>query len=164
MEAISIRAASRFLVGIDNEFMQNNEFIFLFNAVSDNSENIEKIIAKHHPDGIILATGRPKELCFKISHFKSNIILLNCWANNYKGITILASEYSSSKKTIKSLIDKNKKNVAIILPEEYWWQSFEDRLSGWRDAYTECNLTYNSSLICKPNKIKNIFRNQKLVI
>ena len=154
LEAISIRAASRFLVGIDNQFIQNNEFIFLFNAVSDNSKNIDKIISKHQPDGIILATGRPRELSFNISHFKSNMILLNCWSKNYNGITILAAEYTSSKNLIKSLIDKNKKNIAIILPKEYWWQSFEDRLSGWRDAYTECNLTYSSSLICKPNKNK----------
>ena len=154
LEAISIRAASRFLVGINNQFIQNNEFIFLFNAVSDNSKNIDKIISKHQPDGIILATGRPRELNFKISHFKSNLILLNCWSQNYKGITILPAEYTSSKNVIKSLIDKNKKNIAIVLPKEYWWQSFEDRLSGWRDAYTECNLTYNSSLICKPNKNK----------
>ena len=154
LEAISIRAASRFLVGINNQFIQNNEFIFLFNAVSNKSKNIDKIISKHQPDGLILATGRPRELNFKISNIKANIILLNCWSKNYKGITILADEYASSKYVIKNLINKNKKNIAIILPKEYWWQSFEDRLSGWRDAYTECNLTYNSSLICKPNKNK----------
>ena len=154
LESTTLRAASRFLIGINNQVIQDNEFIFLFNAISDNTKNINKIIDRHHPDGIILATGRTKELNFNISQIKSNMILLNCWAKKYNGITILPAEYSSSKNVIKSLINNNKKNIAIILPQEYWWQSYEDRLSGWRDAFTECNLIYNSSLICKPNKNK----------
>ena len=73
---------------------------------------MNKVIDKYHPDGIILATGRTKELDFDISKIKSNMILLNCWSKNYTGITILASEYSSSKNLIIDLI--NRKNNKIF--------------------------------------------------
>ena len=149
LESMSYLATARFLRGISNEVLQNNEFIFLFNAITGDIANLNKVIDKYHPDGIILATGRTKELDFDISKIKSNMILLNCWSKNYTGITILASEYSSSKNLIIDLINRKKNKIAIILPQEDWWQNYEDRLSGWRDAHTETQTKVNLKLICK---------------
>ena len=50
---------------------------------------------------------------------------------------------------------KNKKNIAVILPREFVWQNYEDRMSGWRDAYFESDLLINQSLICRPTKNKH---------
>ena len=84
-ESSSHLATTRFLQGINNETLETNEFIFLFNAIKDNSENLEKIFNKYHPDGIIIATGRSRELAFNVSQFKlCNTVLLNCWTNNFK--------------------------------------------------------------------------------
>ena len=148
-------AASRFLQGIDNDTLYKNEFIFLFNAISNNLDNLNKIYEKYNPDGIIISTGRTRKIEFDISKYKSsNIVLLNCWADKFNGISILPSDYNSTKKVIKSLLDTNKKNIAIILPENYFWQGYEDRLSGWRDAHFENNVKINSKLICRPIKNK----------
>ncbi len=148
-------AASRFLQGIDNDTLYKNEFIFLFNAISNNLENLNKIYEKYNPDGIIISTGRTRKIEFDISKYKSsNIVLLNCWADKFNGISILPSDYNSTKKVIKSLLNSNKKNIAIILPENYFWQGYEDRLSGWRDAHFEKNVKINSKLICRPIKNK----------
>ena len=148
-------AASRFLQGIDNDTLYKNEFIFLFNAISNNLDNLNKIYEKYNPDGIIISTGRTRKIEFDISKYKSsNIVLLNCWADKFNGISILPSDYNSTKKVIKSLLDSNKKNIAIILPENYFWQGYEDRLSGWRDAHFENNVKINSKLICRPIKNK----------
>ena len=148
-------ATSRFLQGIDNDTLYKNEFIFLFNAISNNLDNLNKIYEKYNPDGIIISTGRTRKIEFDISKYKSsNIVLLNCWADKFNGISILPSDYNSTKKVIKSLLDSNKKNIAIILPENYFWQGYEDRLSGWRDAHFENNVKINSKLICRPIKNK----------
>ena len=148
-------AASRFLQGIDNDTLYKNEFIFLFNAISNNLDNLNKIYEKYNPDGIIISTGRTRKIEFDISKYKSsNIVLLNCWADKFNGISILPSDYNSTKKVIKSLLNSNKKNIAIILPENYFWQGYEDRLSGWRDAHFEKNVKINSKLICRPIKNK----------
>ena len=148
-------AASRFLQGIDNDTLYKNEFIFLFNAISNNLDNLNKIYEKYNPDGIIISTGRTRKIEFDISKYKSsNIVLLNCWADKFNGISILPSDYNSTKKVIKSLLDSNKKNIAIILAENYFWQGYEDRLSGWRDAHFEKNVKINSKLICRPIKNK----------
>ena len=154
LESMSHLATTRFLRGISNEVLQNNEFIFLFNAITGDLENLNKAIDRYHPDGIILATGRTKELDIDLSKIKFNMILLNCWSKNYPGITVLAAEYSSSKNVIKNLINRNKNKIAIILPQEDWWQNYEDRLSGWRDAHTETKIKVNLKLICRaiPNK------------
>ena len=154
-ESYSHLATTRFLQGIDNNILEKNEFIFLFNSIKENFKNLEKIYDKYHPDGIIIATGRSRELEFNISQFNlCNIVLLNCWTNNFKGISILPSDYQSTKKILKQLIDLKKKNIAIILPQEFSWQGYEDRLSGWRDAHFEKNITIKNSLICKPDKNK----------
>ena len=148
-------AASRFLQGIDNDTLYKNEFIFLFNAIANNFDNLNKIYEKYNPDGIIISTGRTRKIEFDISKYKSsNIVLLNCWADKFNGISILPSDYNSTKKVIKSLLDSNKKNIAIILPENYFWQGYENRLSGWRDAHFENNVKINSKLICRPIKNK----------
>ena len=148
-------AATRFLQGIDNTTLENNEFIFLFNAIKDNYNNLDKIYNKYNPDGIIIATGRTRELEFNILNFTMcNTVLLNCWANDFKGISILPSDYQSTKKIIKSLIDLKKKNIAVILPQQFTWQGYEDRMSGWRDAHFEKNMTISQSLICRANKNK----------
>ncbi len=148
-------AASRFLQGIDNDTLYKNEFIFLFNAISNNLDNLNKIYEKYNPDGIIISTGRTRKIEFDISKYKSsNVVLLNCWADKFNGISILPSDYNSTKKVIKSLLDSNKKNIAIILPENYFWQGYEDRLSGWRDAHFEKNVKINTKLICRPIKNK----------
>ena len=148
-------ATSRFLQGIDNDTLYKNEFIFLFNAISNNLDNLNKIYEKYNPDGIIISTGRTRKIEFDISKYKSsNIVLLNCWADKFNGISILPSDYNSTKKVIKSLLDSNKKNIAIILPENYFWQGYENRLSGWRDAHFENNVKINSKLICRPIKNK----------
>ena len=154
-ESSSHLATPRFLEGIGNDILYKNEFIFLFNAISNKLQNLEKIYNKYNPDGIILATGRTKQLDFDLTKYtSSNLLLLNCWVNNFKGISILPADYNSTKNIIKDLIDQKKKNIAIILSENYHWQSYEDRLSGWRDAHFETNLKINSKLICKPNKSK----------
>ena len=154
-ESSSHLATTRFLQGIDNDTLESNEFIFLFNAINDNFKNLEKIYHKYHPDGIIIATGRSKELEFNVSQFRlCNTVLLNCWVNEFKGISILPSDYQSTKRIIKKLIDLKKKNIAIILPHEFTWQGYEDRLSGWRDAHFEKNITIRPSLTCKPDKNK----------
>ena len=148
-------AASRFLQGIDNDTLYKNEFIFLFNAISNNLVNLNKIHEKYNPDGIIISTGRTRKIEFDISKYKSsNVVLLNCWADKFNGISILPSDYNSTKKVIKSLLDSNKKNIAIILPKNFFWQGYEDRLSGWRDAHFEKNVKINSKLICRPIKNK----------
>ena len=154
-ESSSHLATTRFLQGIDNDTLESNEFIFLFNAINDNFKNLEKIYHKYHPDGIIIATGRSRELEFNVSQFRlCNTVLLNCWVNDFKGISILPSDYQSTKRIIKKLIDLKKKNIAIILPHEFTWQGYEDRLSGWRDAHFEKNITIRPSLTCKPDKNK----------
>ena len=154
-ESSSHLATTRFLQGIDNDTLESNEFIFLFNAINDNFKNLEKIYHKYHPDGIIIATGRSRELEFNVSQFRlCNTVLLNCWVNDFKGISILPSDYQSTKRIIKKLIDLKKKNIAIILPQEFTWQGYEDRLSGWRDAHFEKNITIRPALRCKPDKNK----------
>ena len=154
-EISSHLATTRFLQGIDNETLESNEFIFLFSAIKGNSKNLEKIFNKYHPDGIIIATGRSRELLFNVSQFNScNTVLLNCWTNNFKGISILPSDYQSTKKTIKKLIDLKKKNIAVVLPQEFTWQGYEDRMSGWRDAHFEKDIIVKQSLICRPTKNK----------
>jgi len=154
-ESSSHLATTRFLQGITNETLEKNEFIFLFNAISNSQNNLEKIYNKYSPDGIIISTGRTRKLEFDISKYNSsNLVLLNCWSDNFNGITILPGDYYSSKKIIKYLISKKKKNIAIILPEPFYWQNYEDRLSGWRDAHYESNLKINQKLICKPIKNK----------
>ena len=154
-ESSSHLATTRFLQGIDNDTLESNEFIFLFNAVNDDFKNLEKIYHKYNPDGIIIATGRSRELELNVSQFLScNIVLLNCWVSNFKGISILPSDYQSTKRIIKKLIDLKKKNIAIILPKEFIWQGYEDRLSGWRDAHFEKNIIIKPALRCKPDKNK----------
>ena len=154
-ESSSHLATTRFLQGIDNDTLESNEFIFLFNAIFGDFKNLEKIYHKYHPDGIIIATGRSRELEFSVSQFRlCNTVLLNCWVNDFKGISILPSDYQSTKRIIKKLIDLKKKNIAIILPQEFTWQGYEDRLSGWRDAHFEKNITIRPALRCKPDKNK----------
>lgn len=154
-ESNSHLATTRFLQGIGNEVLEKNEFIFLFNAIGDKFTNIEKIYNKYNPDGIIIATGRTRELEFNLSKFIScNIVLLNCWAGDFKGISILSADYQSTKKIIKYLIQKKKNNIAVVLPKEFNWQNYEDRMSGWRDAHFESNVIIHQSLICRPNKNK----------
>ena len=154
-ESSSHLATTRFLQGIDNDTLESNEFIFLFNAICGDFKNLEKIYHKYHPDGIIIATGRSRELEFNVSQFRlCNTVLLNCWVNDFKGISILPSDYQSTKRIIKKLIDLKKKNIAIILPQEFTWQGYEDRLSGWRDAHFEKNITIRPALRCKPDKNK----------
>lgn len=154
-ESSSHLATTRFLQGIDNDTLESNEFIFLFNAIFGDFKNLEKIYHKYHPDGIIIATGRSRELEFNVSQFRlCNTVLLNCWVNDFKGISILPSDYQSTKRIIKKLIDLKKKNIAIILPQEFTWQGYEDRLSGWRDAHFEKNITIRPALRCKPDKNK----------
>lgn len=154
-ESNSHLATTRFLQGIGNETLEKNEFIFLFNAIGDKYTNLEKIFNKYNPDGIIIATGRTKELELNLSNFSMcNIVLLNCWARDFKGISILPDDYQSTKKTIKFLIKKKKNKIAVILPKEFIWQGYEDRMSGWRDAHFESDLIIDQSLICRPNKNK----------
>ena len=148
-------ATSRFLEGIGNDILYENEFIFLFNAISNKLVNLDKVYNKYNPDGIIIATGRTKKLDLDISNYNlSNLILLNCWSNDFKGISILPNDYYSTKEIIKNYIKQKKKNIAIILPENFFWQGYEDRLSGWRDAHLESDLNINNKLICKPSKSK----------
>ena len=155
-ESSSHLATTRFLEGIGNDTLYENEFIFLFNAISNNLNNLEKVHNKYNPDGIIISTGRTRQLDFDVSKFNSsNLVLLNCWADNFKGISILPADYYSTKDIIKELIAKKKKNIAIILPQQFYWQGYEDRLSGWRDAHYESDLRINANLICKPSKSKN---------
>lgn len=154
-ESTSHLATTRFLQGIGNETLEKNEFIFLFNAIGDKYINLEKIYNKYNPDGIIIATGRTKELEFNLSKFNyCNIVLLNCWVGDFKGISILSADYQSTKKTIKHLIKKNKSKIAVILPQEFTWQNYEDRMSGWRDAHFESDLVIDQSLICRPIRNK----------
>tara|TARA_Y100001970_G_scaffold186652_1_gene226998 strand:- start:357 stop:1355 length:999 start_codon:yes stop_codon:yes gene_type:complete len=154
-ESSSHLATTRFLQGIGNETLEINEFIFLFNAIGDQYKNLEKIYNKYHPDGIIIATGRTKELEFNLSKFTfCNIVLLNCWVSDFKGISILPADYQSTKKIIKNLIQKNKSKIAVMLPQQFTWQGYEDRMSGWRDAHIESDLVIDQSLICRPNKNK----------
>ena len=154
-ESNSHLATTRFLQGIGNEVLEKNEFIFLFNAIGDKFTNIEKVYNKYNPDGIIIATGRTRELEFNLSKFIScNIVLLNCWVGDFKGISILSADYQSTKKIIKYLIQKKKNKIAVVLPKEFNWQNYEDRMSGWRDAHFESNVIIDQSLICRPNKNK----------
>ncbi len=154
-ESSSHLATTRFIQGIGNDTLYKNEFIFLFNAISDNANNLEKISNKYNPDGIIISTGRTRQLVYDISKYNSsNLVLLNCWADNFEGITILPGDYYSSKEIIKLLIKRKKKNIAIVLPETFYWQGYEDRLSGWRDAHFESDLKINPKLLCRPSKNK----------
>lgn len=152
-ESTSHLATTRFLQGIDNEILYTHEFIFLFNAISNDVSNLDKIYNKYLPDGIIISTGRTRELEFKVSNFNSaNLVLLNCWSNKFNGISILPADYQSTKKIIKNLINFKKKNIAIVLPLQFTWQGYEDRFSGWRDAHLETDLKINNSLVYRPNK------------
>ena len=154
-ESSSHLATSRFLQGIGNETLEKNEFIFLFNAIGDKYSNLEKIYNKYNPDGIIIATGRTKDLEFNLSKFTfCNVLLLNCWVDNFKGISVLSADYQSTKKAIKSLIKQKKNKIAVILPQEFTWQNYEDRMSGWRDAHFESDLVIDQSLICRPIRNK----------
>ena len=76
-ESTSHLATTRFLQGIDNETLYKNEFIFLFNAISNSLSNLEKIYNKYNPDASILSTGRTRKIEFDIHKFQSsNLVLL----------------------------------------------------------------------------------------
>ena len=114
-ESTSHLATFRFLQGIGNETLYKNEFIFLFNAISDNATNLDKIYNKYNPDGIIITTGRTRQLVYDISKYNSsNLVLLNCWADNFNGISILPADYHSTKDIIKNLMFRLNNFILLV--------------------------------------------------
>ena len=143
--------AGKLLEGFNDFDLKNHQFVFLFNQFINNKNNINKAIEEFNPDGIIIAYSYTKKIDIDLNNIKINKILLNCYSNNFNGLTILPDDYNGAKKAVNYLFQNNFKKIPIILSSDTWMKGYKDRLSGWRDAHIENNINYNESFIVQPN-------------
>lgn len=143
--------SSEFLNGFHDYDLLSHQFVFLFNQLSKKN-NIFKIIEEFNPDGFIVATSYTKKINYDFNKIKLNKILLNCWNDNFKGISILPDDYNGSKNAVLHLLDHGYKNIAIILAPDFWMKGYRDRLNGWRDAHSDLNIEIDQKLIFKSEK------------
>ena len=95
-------------------------------------------------------------MCIRDS-LKIDKILLNCYSDNFNGLSILPDDYNGAKKAINYLLNNKLKNIPIILSSDPWMKGYKDRLSGWRDAHTENNIKYDNKIIVKPaSNLENV--------
>ena len=142
--------ASKLLDGFNDYDLKSHQFVFLFNKLLDNKKNIFKAIEEFKPDGIIIANSYTKKIEINLNNLKLSKILLNCYSNNFNGLTILPDDYNGAKKAVNYLFQNNLKKIPIILSSDTWMKGYRDRLSGWRDAHIENNIDYNDSFIVQP--------------
>ena len=142
--------ASKLLDGFNDYDLKSHQFVFLFNKLLDNKKNIFKAIEEFKPDGIIIAYSYTKKIEINLNNLKLSKILLNCYSNNFNGLTILPDDYNGAKKAVNYLFQNNLKKIPIILSSDTWMKGYKDRLSGWRDAHIENNIDYNDSFIVQP--------------
>ena len=142
--------ASKLLDGFNDYDLNSHQFVFLFNKLLDNKKNIFKAIEEFKPDGIIIANSYTKKIEINLNNLKLSKILLNCYSNNFNGLTILPDDYNGAKKAVNYLFQNNLKKIPIILSSDTWMKGYRDRLSGWRDAHIENNINYNDSFIVQP--------------
>ena len=142
--------ASKLLDGFNDYDLKSHQFVFLFNKLLDNKKNIFKAIDEFKPDGIIIANSYTKKIEINLNNLNLSKILLNCYSNNFNGLTILPDDYNGAKKAVNYLFRNNLKKIPIILSSDTWMKGYKDRLSGWRDAHTENNINYSTSFIAKP--------------
>ena len=142
--------ASKLLDGFNDYDLKSHQFVFLFNKLLDNKKNIFKAIEEFKPDGIIIANSYTKKIEINLNNLKLSKILLNCYSNNFNGLTILPDDYNGAKKAVNYLFQNNLKKIPIILSSDTWMKGYRDRLSGWRDAHIENNINYNDSFIVQP--------------
>ena len=141
--------AGKLLEGFNDFDLKNHQFVFLFNQFN-NKNNINKAIEEFNPDGIIIAYSYTKKIDINLNNIKINKILLNCYSNNFNGLSILPDDYNGSKKAVNHFFQNNLKKIPIILSSDTWMKGYKDRLSGWRDAHTENKIDYKDSYIVKP--------------
>ena len=142
--------ASKLLDGFNDYDLKSHQFVFLFNKLLDNKKNIFKAIDEFKPDGIIIAYSYTKKIEINLNNLKLSKILLNCYSNNFNGLTILPDDYNGAKKAVNYLFQNNLTKIPIILSSDTWMKGYKDRLSGWRDAHTENNIDYKDSFIFQP--------------
>ena len=142
--------ASKLLDGFNDYDLKSHQFVFLFNKLLDNKKNIFKAIEEFKPDGIIIANSYTKKIEINLNNLNLSKILLNCYSNNFNGLTILPDDYNGAKKAVNYLFQNNLKKIPIILSSDTWMKGYRDRLSGWRDAHIENNIDYNDSFIVQP--------------
>ena len=143
--------ASKLLDGFNDYDLKSHQFVFLFNKLLDNKKNIFKAIEEFKPDGVIIANSYTKKIEINLNNLNLSKILLNCYSNNFNGLTILPDDYNGAKKAVNYLFQNNLKKIPIILSSDTWMKGYKDRLSGWRDAHIENNINYNESFIVQPN-------------
>ena len=149
--------ASKLLEGFNDFDLKNHQFVFLFNQLINNKNNINKAIEEFNPDGIIIAYSYTKKIDINLNNLKINKILLNCYSDNFNGLSILPDDYNGAKKATNYLLNNKLKNIPIILSSDPWMKGYKDRLSGWRDAHTENNIKYDNKIIIKPaSNLENI--------
>ena len=147
--------ASKLLEGFNDFDLKNHQFVFLFNQFN-NKNNINKAIEEFNPDGIIIAYSYTKKIDINLNNLKINKILLNCYSDNFNGLSILPDDYNGSKKAVNHFFENNLKKIPIILSSDTWMKGYKDRLSGWRDAHIENKIDYKDSYIVKPkNNLEN---------
>ena len=147
--------AGKLLEGFNDCDLKNHQFVFLFNQFN-NKNNINKAIEEFNPDGIIIAYSYTKKIDINLNNIKINKILLNCYSNNFNGLSILPDDYNGSKKAVNHFFQNNLKKIPIILSSDTWMKGYKDRLSGWRDAHIENKIDYKDSYIVKPkNNLEN---------
>ena len=146
--------SSEFLIGFNDYDLLSHQFVFLFNQLTENKNNIFKIIEEFNPDGFIVATSYTKKVNFDFKKINLNKILLNCWNDNFHGISILPDDYNGSKNAVLHLLKNGYKKIAIIIGTDYWMKGYRDRLNGWRDAHLDLDLEINQKLIFKSEKFQ----------
>ena len=95
--------ASKLLDGFNDYDLKSHQFVFLFNKLLDNKKNIFKAIDEFKPDGIIIAYSYTKKIEINLNNLKLSKILLNCYSNNFNGLTILPDDYNGAKKAVNYL-------------------------------------------------------------
>ena len=143
--------SGKLLEGFNDFDLKNHQFVFLFNQLTNNKKNINKAIEEFNPNGIIIAYSYTKKIDINLNNLKINKILLNCYSNDFNGLSILPDDYNGAKKAINYFFDNNLKTIPIILSSDTWMKGYKDRLSGWRDAHIENNIECNDNFIVKPN-------------
>ena len=139
--------AGKLLDGFNDYDLKSHQFVFLFNQLTDNKNNFTNILDEYNPDGIIIATSYTKKIDINFKNINIKKILLNCFNDKFNGLTILPDDYNGSKNAVSYLFENNFKKIPIILSSDTWMKGYKDRLSGWRDAHTEFNLTYDKNFI-----------------
>ncbi len=146
--------SSEFLNGFHDYDLLSHQFVFLFNQLSKKN-SISNIIEEFNPDGFIVATSYTKKIDYDFKKINLNKILLNCWNDNFQGISILPDDYNGSKNAVLHLLRNGYRNIAIIFGTDYWMKGYRDRLNGWRDAHLDLNFEIDQKLILKTEKTEH---------